>query len=242
MNTDFPRDNLIRMNTDVRADVADDGRRVLHGVPIVFNEWTTIRGWEGEFEESIAPGALTKTLDERGDRVKVLFNHGFDPSIGEKPLGKPSRQAVTDHGLEVEVPLSDTAYNRDLAALLDDGAIDGMSFKFGVVSDRWDNLDSDDGSLPRRTITELKLYEYGPVTFPAYEATTVGVRSASEYNEFRRRADYLDREIHVQRESDQIPDAADAGTSPDNADPTRDQSAIRAEMAKAIRAIDLTLI
>lgn len=194
MSNPAPLENLIRMSTEVRADTTDDGRRVLYGVPIVFNEWTEINGWEGRFKERIAPEAVTRTLAERGDRIKVLFNHGYDPDIGEKPLGKPIRQEPTQHGLEVEVPLSDTSYNRDMMIpLLDDGALDGMSFRFAVIGETWDNLDADDGTLPERTITELRLYEYGPVTFPAYEATTVGVRSRNEYEEYRQRQDALNQ-------------------------------------------------
>lgn len=187
--TDFPRENLIRMSPLVSVEASDDGMRTLTGVPIVFNQWTEINGWEGRFRERIAPEALSRTLAERGDKVKVLFNHGYDPQIGEKPLGKPTRMDIRDDGLYVEVPLADTSYNRDLQALIDAGALDGMSFRFGVVADEWD----DDGDLPERTITELRLYELGPVTFPAYEATTVGVRSRSEYELFRERRQYLEQ-------------------------------------------------
>jgi hypothetical protein len=32
--------------------------------------------------------------------------------------------------------------------------------------------------LPERTIKELRLFEFGPVTFPAYQSATAGVRSS----------------------------------------------------------------
>jgi HK97 family phage prohead protease len=186
----YPQDNLIRMVAGhVTTRQSDDGMPTLVGMPIVFNRLTEINGWEGRFMEQIASSALTKTLLERGDKVKVLFNHGLDPNIGDKPLGKPVRQEVTDDGLFVEVPLSDTSYNRDLSVLINDGAIDGMSFRFGVVKDEWE--DDPGNGLPIRTITELRLYEYGPVTFPAYEATTVGVRSQREWNDYQARLNTL---------------------------------------------------
>lgn len=227
----FPKENLIRMSTNVRASSDDDGRRVLYGVPIVFNEWTEINGWEGKFLERIAPEAVTKTLAERGDKVKVLFNHGFDPEIGEKPLGKPSRQEPKDYGLEVEVPLSDTSYNRDvMIPLLDDGVLDGMSFRFGVVGEEWEDLDSE---LPKRTITELRLYEYGPVTFPAYEATTVGVRSRDEYDTFASRREYLDQILDPK--SPTVPAGVEADEPPTQ---SRDLSS---EKIAALRRIDMYL-
>ena len=183
--TDFPRDDLIRMvelpaaDVEVRAD--PEGLGSLVGYAAVFNDDTLIDSWEGKFTERIAPGAFTKTLAERASRVKVLFNHGFDPTIGDKPLGKPSRMEERGKGLWVEVPLDDTSYNRDLAASIRSGALDGMSFRFSVTREEWD--DSED--LPLRTIRELKLFEFGPVTFPAYEATTAGVRAREAYRAWR---------------------------------------------------------
>lgn len=231
--TDYPRENLIRMSPLVSVDATDDGMRTLTGVPIVFDQWTEINGWEGRFKERIAPGALNKTLTERGDKVKVLFNHGYDPQIGEKPLGKPSVMDVRSEGLYVEVPLADTAYNRDLQALIDVGALDGMSFRFGVVADEWDNLE---GDMPERTITELRLYELGPVTFPAYEATTVGVRSRSEYEDYRARRQHLEQVLDPK--SPIAPVGVEADESPDLArDLPQDIAALKRRIDRSLKGI-----
>ena len=190
MSPEFPRDDLIRMvelpvaQVEFRAEDDTESLGLLTGYAAVFNEDTIINSWEGNFVERIAPGAFAKTLKERGHKVKVLFNHGFDPSIGDKPLGKPSVMEERSKGLWVEVPLDDTSYNRDLLASLRSGALDGMSFRFSVIKEEWD--DSDDLELPVRTLKEVKLYEFGPVTFPAYEATTAGVRGRVAYDLYRR--------------------------------------------------------
>lgn len=179
---EYPRDDLIRMVTNPMEFRAEgDGLGVLTGYAAVFNSDTVIDSWEGKFVERMAPGAFAKTLKDRASRVKVLFNHGFDPSVGDKPLGKPRMMEERDKGLYVEVPLDDTSYNRDLVASLRSGSLDGMSFRFSVVREDWD--DSDD--LPLRTLREVKLYEFGPVTFPAYEATTAGVRAREAYQAWR---------------------------------------------------------
>lgn len=170
---DAPREDLIRMTTTLRHQ--EDGN-LLVGYAAVFNEDTEIDSWEGRFVERIAPGAFRKTLRERGDQVKVLFNHGMDPSIGDKPLGKPTVMKEDDRGLYVEVPLDDTSYNADIKALLRSGALDGMSFRMTVVNDDWDTPERKN-ALPERTIKEIRLYEFGPVTFPAYKATEAGVRA-----------------------------------------------------------------
>jgi HK97 family phage prohead protease len=121
--------------------------------------------------------------------VKVQFDHGFDPSIGGKPLGKPSTMTPDDTGLWTETPLSRTTYNEDLLELIRDGALDGMSFRFRVTEERWveDPAPSDYNpkGLAERTILRVDLFEFGPVTFPAYEATTLGVRSADVYRAWR---------------------------------------------------------
>lgn len=190
---EYPRDDLIRMvelpvaDLEFRAseDDEDTSLGILHGYAAVFNEDTEINSWEGNFIERIAPGAFAKTLKERGDKIKVLFNHGFDPSIGDKPLGKPRSMEEDKRGLKVEVPLDDTSYNRDLLASLRSGALDGMSFRFSVTKEEWEDPD-DRGQLPVRTLKEVKLYEFGPVTFPAYEATTAGVRGRQAYDLYRR--------------------------------------------------------
>jgi len=187
---DFPRDDLIRMvdlptsQIELRDD-ADDGRLgTLEGYGAVFNEDTVIDSWEGQFIERIAPGAFTKTLKDRSDKVKILFNHGFDPSIGDKPLGKASLLEEDETGLRVEVPLDDTSYNRDLVASLRSGALDGMSFRFSVTREEWSDPENTK-ELPIRTLKEVRLYELGPVTFPAYEATTAGVRARDAYQAWR---------------------------------------------------------
>lgn len=175
--TDAPRDDLIRMVRSAQIRATDDGDgRTLVGYAARFNEDTTINSWEGEFVERIAPGAFKKTLLESRDQVKILFNHGMDPQIGDKPLGRAKVLKEDPEGLYVEVPLDDTSYNRDLIPLLKSGAIDGMSFRFSVIKDTWDEP-TRKGGLPVRTLNEVKLMELGPVTFPAYQATTAGVRS-----------------------------------------------------------------
>jgi hypothetical protein len=214
---EYPRDDLIRM---VGADQwpsemgfraasdGDNGLGMLYGYAAVFDTDTEINSWEGKFIERLAPGAFAKTLKDRAGKIKVLFNHGFDPSVGDKPLGKPRMMEEREHGLWVEVPLDDTSYNRDLVASLRSGSLDGMSFRFSVVREEWD----ESGDIPLRTLREVKLYEFGPVTFPAYEATTAGVRARDAYQAWRT--------VHTtpSPQGDDTEDAAPQGTSEESSD------------------------
>jgi HK97 family phage prohead protease len=164
---------------EVRAD--DDDGRTMHGYAAMFDQPTEINSWEGNFVEKISRGAFRKSLQIL--EPKIMFNHGMDPQIGDKPLGKASILREDKTGLYVEVPLDDTSYNRDLIPLLRSGALDGMSFRFSVIRDEWSEP-SAKGGLPIRTLKEVKLMELGPVTFPAYAATSAGVRSMGAFSQW----------------------------------------------------------
>lgn len=184
-----PVRNLIRMTEagssglGVRAARSAGGQGIgtLFGHFAVFDVEATIdSAYEGQFREVIRPGAFARSLRERS--LMVQFDHGMDPSIGSKPLGLPT--AREDRiGLYVEASLDDTSYNRDLAALLRSGALSGASFRFSVAKggETWE---SRDGKLPLRILTDLDVYEAGPVSFPAYLAATAGIRTAKAFRDW----------------------------------------------------------
>lgn len=183
-----PTDNLVRARHDVRAAQidtdTDSGGRTLHGHFAVFDEWTEIDSlFEGRFLERIAPTAFDRTFTERGDRVRILYDHGSDPSIGNKPLGAPDVLRADEIGAYYESELYDTSYVNELLPALRDGQL-GASFRFRVVADTWSDpreaTEHNPQRLSERTITDVDLYELGPVTFPAYESATAGVRSATD--------------------------------------------------------------
>lgn len=181
---DAPRDNLVRGAVPLEFRADDDTMPTLVTRFAVFNTWTEIRSWfEGDFMERLAPGAFAKTITERGEQVKVLYDHGYDFHIGNKVLGIPEVLREEPQGPWAEVPLFDTSYNRDLVPGLEAGAY-GASFRFRVVKEQWDDepgrSDHNPDGLPERTITEVKLFEFGPVTFPAYPEATAGLRSLTD--------------------------------------------------------------
>lgn len=167
LNRDFP--------FELRAADTDDGL-TLSGYAAVFSDVTRIYGERPhEFDEQIAPGAFAKSVNAR-ERVVLQFEHGKHPFFGSLPLGRITDMREDEHGLFVEARLSDNWFVAPVRDAIRDGAISGMSFRFAVPEggDTWDR----NADVPMRTITEVKLYELGPVTFPAYESTTVAVRSA----------------------------------------------------------------
>jgi HK97 family phage prohead protease len=180
-----PRENLIRgVMPGLELREAETGAPKLFGHFARFNEWTEINSaWEGRFMERIAPGAFSKTIAENRNGMRVLFDHGHDPSIGNKPLGTISELREDEHGASYEVDLFDTEYVRELLPPLKAGAL-GASFRFKVMREDFnkkpERSDSNPDQLPERTIVEAKVMEFGPVTFPAYDGATAGVRSMTD--------------------------------------------------------------
>lgn len=183
-----PTDNLLRAYVTPSAaeyrDDTDTEAGVMHGHFAVFNSWTEIDSWyEGRFLERIAPGAFAETFATRGDQIRVLYDHGQDPQIGNKPLGTPTALREDKHGAAYEVQLFDASYVNDLKPALRAGQL-GASFRFRITSEDWTEpsraTKTNPERLPERTVTGVELYEFGPVTFPAYADATAGMRSRTD--------------------------------------------------------------
>ncbi|RBQ21606.1 hypothetical protein DP939_02535 [Spongiactinospora rosea] len=148
-----------------------------------FGVWYEINSWyEGRYLERVLPGAFAKTIQERGDRVKIFFNHGYDYQIDQKILGVPELLEERTDGVWAEVPLLDTSYNRDLIPGLRAGGY-GSSFMFNVLDELWNHepgeSEHNPEGLPERSILQVRLFEAGPVTWPASHAATAGMRSVA---------------------------------------------------------------
>jgi len=128
----------------------------------------------GGFVERVAQGTFAKTIQEAD--VRALFNHDADQVLGRSKSGT-LRMQEDEKGLRYEIDLPNTQLGRDLAALLERGDISGSSFGFTTISDEWG--ETEDG-YPLRTLTEVKLRDVSPVTFPAYTSSEASLRSLAE--------------------------------------------------------------
>lgn len=151
----------------------------LEGLVTPFNDVTTIGDVrKGGFREQIAPGAFTKTLQERD--VVLLFNHNTDMPLARVSAGNLSLSQQRD-GLHATAQPVETSYGKDLRALAEAGVVKGMSFGFEVVKDAWTD-DEGRAASPatgtNRTVQEVRLHEVSAVTFPAYENTQFSARDA----------------------------------------------------------------
>jgi HK97 family phage prohead protease len=214
-----PNATLREDSTGGDAALADDVLGTLHGHFSVFDSWYRIDSWwEGTFLETVDPGAYRKTFSERwtkpgsGTRSGIVtaFDHGFDPQIGDKVLGPIDDLREDGTGAYYEIGLLDTSYNRDLLPGLKRGLY-GASFRFQVIKDEWNDepgkSDDNPDGIPERRIKEARVFEFGPVTYPASPAATAGMRSMTDsyYDRLRDRdpvkVDALRSRVHQLRTS-----------------------------------------
>ena len=158
-------------------DATDEG--IIFGLAIPYNRQTVIGDMsQGGFRENIAPGSCSKSLREAD--IVALFNHNSGQPLGRTSAGQLTLKNTT-RGIEPELTPVDTSYAKDLATLVKNKVIRGWSFGFECIKDDWTDDDgnlSDQWSGTNRTIREMKLVEVSPVTFPAYEMTSISSRDA----------------------------------------------------------------
>lgn len=195
---------LVRAGETASDGEAGDGL-TMDGFAAVFNRETLIDSWEGRFWEQVAPGSMKKTFREM--TPKVQFDHGTHPMIGSVPIAavRTVEEATDpvlapDGGAHIVARLFDNWLVEPVRDAIDSGAVNGMSFRFSVVKEEWRDPDGKllrdpqqiqeelfrswwedlpEDELLHRNLRELRVPELGPVVWPAYAETTVGVRDGA---------------------------------------------------------------
>ncbi|MFF0501622.1 HK97 family phage prohead protease [Nocardia aobensis] len=142
--------------------------RTIHGLAVPFGEVTEVRDSYGPpYKETFVRGAFTRTIAERGNKLRLLAQHDGRSF----PIGTPVSLAETDAGLAVAFRLSRTSAANDALELVRDGTVTGFSIGFVPIRDR-----VVDGVTQR---LEVSLREVSLVAEPAYGGAQVaGIRSA----------------------------------------------------------------
>lgn len=212
------------------GDTQASNGRTMEGYAAVFDTPTEINNWEGHFHETLSRGAFKKTLTER--KPVLQFDHGQDARTGSVPIGKFTDLREDDKGLFCQAELFDNPVVEPIRQAIEGGAVSGMSFRFKVNREEWrDNK----GNLVKpeelgrllyqpgnrgplhRNVKEVQLFEAGPVVFPAYPQTSVGVRSLTE-DEIASLVDSYVRSMASERASLDV-DQVEAMNENDNVEP-----------------------
>jgi HK97 family phage prohead protease len=111
----------------------------------------------------VAPGAFARSLKRRPPgRVRMLYQH-----FAHEPIGVWDAIREDSRGLYVRGRLNpDVARGEEVAALIQQGAINGLSIGFRALRARRDATNS-------RVLQEVELWEISVVTFPLLEGSEV---------------------------------------------------------------------
>lgn len=173
---------------ELRVEEREGGGLVLSGLAAVFhrqsNPGTEYQLWPGVVEW-IDDAAFDRALDE-GQDVRALVNHDPDHILG-RTKADTLRLAKRERGLRYEIDLPDTQAGRDIAESVRRGDISGSSFAFRVTQEEW--IEDKTHKREVRVIKDVDLFDVGPVVFPAYAATSAGVRADGDCDEAKRMHD-----------------------------------------------------
>lgn len=119
----------------------------------------------GDVVEAGAYAACLKRAEAEGRRVKMLWQH--DPA---QPIGVWDELREDARGLWVKGRiLGSVARGREAAALIEAGAIDGLSIGYRTVK-------AGQNSKGQRLLSELELWEVSLVTFPMLPTARVAAK------------------------------------------------------------------
>lgn len=145
--------------------------KTLTGYAAVFNSEAVL----GTFTEVIRHGAFAKSLAS-GSNIRALYQHQGDALLGTT-RGSTLQLREDPKGLAFTLALPDTTHGKDLSVLVERGDVAGCSFGFRVRpgGERWEQRA---GQLVRELL-DVDLVEITLTSDPAYQDTTVAMRSRS---------------------------------------------------------------
>jgi HK97 family phage prohead protease len=182
-------------SAEIAYTEGSDGKPgILEGKMVPYDTWTEIRSAvEGHFFERIKTGALTKTLSERANRMKILFHHGMD-LLGKQPIAK--LEELRD---EADGPYYRARLISGVPELLLNGLREGVygssiGMRMPVKADvnyTPKRSEMNPNSIPESTVLEAGIDEISVTAFPVYEGATAGVRSLTDEVVLRSHGDLI---------------------------------------------------
>lgn len=158
---------------EMRALDNDDGKMIIEGYAIVYDQPATHTYGRRSFTEVICRGALDST--DMKD-VPLRYNHNDTWCIMARTRNNSLQLIKDDKGLKIRAELIDTQSNRDIYKSIKEGLIDGMSFSF-TVADQGDEWSYGENETTRKVVNINKLYDVSVVDTPFYDTTNVFARS-----------------------------------------------------------------
>lgn len=137
------------------------------------------------YNDIIQQGAFALFLtSEDAKRVRLCYQHDFDNVIGVI-----ESMSEDEQGLIFRAKISNTTLGKDVATLLEDGAINEFSIGYRTVKSSMDNEKN------IRTLQDVYLYEISPVTRAANEQATLQASERKEDNNTKKDSKEMEEEI-----------------------------------------------
>lgn len=165
----------------IAAEIRAEGSEVrVAGYAAVFGQETDIGGM---FREVIAPGAFDEAVGR--DDVVFLINHEGLPLA--RTRSGTLKLTQDDKGLRMETVLdADDPDVQSIVPKMKRGDLDKMSFAFWPEVQEWD----ESGEIPVRTIRKARLFDVSIVTTPAYDGTSIALRSLDDHRKETKRKNF----------------------------------------------------
>lgn len=137
-----------------------------------FTGFASTYGNVDQGDDVVDPGAFTKTLQDRGNEVPLLWSHDSKQPIGLGVIEDSPNGLVVKGQLDLDTQVGRETYSR-----MKKGIVKGLSIGFETVK-----RNVKDGI---RHLTELKLFEVSLCVFPMNEKATVSnVKAREEKDDF----------------------------------------------------------
>jgi HK97 family phage major capsid protein len=130
-----------------------------NNVNLVIKGYASVFGIADNYNDIISKGAFAEA---KADRIKLLWQHDH-----KQPIGVIENLYEDEKGLFIEASINcKVAQGNETAALIRQGAVDGLSIGFSVNKSIF-------GKKGERIITDIKLWEISIVTFPANSSALI---------------------------------------------------------------------
>lgn len=158
--------------TELRAEeTSEQGKMIVSGYAVRFNE-TTLIGWEEDgWYEVIDPHALDETNMKD---VPLKYQHGDTKGVLARTRNGSLKLEIDDKGLKIRAELIDTTDNIDIYKSIKAGLLYQMSFAFDVLDQV---IDRSTNPITRKITKIGTLYDVSVVDFGAYPTTSIYARS-----------------------------------------------------------------
>ena len=185
------RDMTMEVRAAEEVEIPDE-RKMVTGYASTFNEpYTLYENDDWRFNEVVDARAFDNT-----DMSDVILQYDHCGRVFARISNNTLTVTPDEKGLLIEADLGGTELGRQLFEEIRGGYTNKMSFGFTVDGEDYlDTKDTDGKALTVRTITSVrKLYDVSAVSLPANDATSISVRSLTDGEIERIRAERLEAE------------------------------------------------